>query len=174
LIGEILNPKTGRDLWVTPLSGDRKPFVYLQTEFDERESKFSPDAHWVAYASDETGRFEIYVQAFPKPSQKFQVSSSGGDFPVWSRDGKELFFLGAEYQMTVAEAKTAGGTFHAGVPKALFTTRLGELADVHNGVPYDVSADGRFLLVTPQSPPGRPMTVVINWQKELKQRVPTR
>ena len=168
MIGEILNPKTRRDLWVMPLFGDRKAFAYLQTEFDEREGKFSPDVHWVAYASDDTGRFEIYVQSFPSPSEKFQVSSGGGDFPVWRRDGKELFFVSSDNKMMAAEVKTAGGRFQAGVPKALFGTRLAELSDVHDGIPYDISRDGRFLLVTPQWALGRPMTVVINWNVGLK------
>jgi eukaryotic-like serine/threonine-protein kinase len=168
MIAEILNPKTRRDLWVTPLFGDRKAFPYLQTEFDEREGKFSPDVHWVAYASDETGRFEIYVQGFPNPSEKFQVSTTGGDFPVWSREGRELFFLSADHKMMVAGVKTAGGRFEASAPKALFATRVAELADVNLGIPYDVTRDGHFLLVTPQSTPGRPMTVVINWNVGLK------
>jgi hypothetical protein len=113
----------------------------------------------VAYASDDTGRFEIYVQSFPTPSEKFQVSSGGGDFPVWSRDGKELFFVSADSKMMAAEVKTAGKRFQAGVPKVLFATRLAELSDVHNGIPYDISRDGRFVVVTPQWTQGRPMTV---------------
>jgi Tol biopolymer transport system component len=168
MIGEILSSKTGTDLWVMPLFGDRKAFAYLQTEFDEREGRFSPDVRWVAYASNDTGRFEIYVQSFPNPSEKFQVSNGGGAFPVWSRDGKELFFVGSDSKMMAVEVKTAGRKFEAGIPKALFATRLSELSDLHSGIPYDVSRDGRFLLVTPQWKPGRPMTVVINWNVGLK------
>jgi Tol biopolymer transport system component len=166
MIIEITAPKTRRDIWIKPMFGDRKVFPYLQTEFDEREGKFSPDVRWIAYASNETGRPEIYVQGFSNPGEKFQVSTSGGGFPLWSRDGKELFFLSADHKMMAAEVKAAGGKFQAGIPKVLFATRAAELPDVTT--PYDVTKDGRFLMVTPQNPPGRPMTVMINWTVGLK------
>jgi len=92
----IADPKTNLDLWVLPLFGDHKPFPYLQTEFNEVDGRLSPNGRWLAYQSDETSRPEIYVQTFPTPGSKLQVSIDSGWSPVWSRDGKELFFIGAD------------------------------------------------------------------------------
>jgi len=135
---------TGTDIWVLPLSperagGDRKPFPYLQTEFNERSAKLSPNGQWLAYASDETKRYEIYVQTFPTPGGKWQVSTNGGSYPRWSRDGKELFFIGADQKLMAVDVKP-GAKFEPGLPKPLFDVRIS--ADGY----YDVSKDGRFLI----------------------------
>src|SRR5262249_38940792 len=94
LLFRVQDPPTGLDLWVLPLFGDRKPFPFLQTPFAESGGRFSPDGKWVAYQSNESGRSEVYVQPFPGPGAKFQISTDGGANPLWRRDGKELFFLG--------------------------------------------------------------------------------
>jgi len=155
--------KTAGDIWVLPLFGDRKPFPYLQTEFNERSAKLSPDGQWLAYASDETKRYEIYVQTFPNPGGKWQVSSNGGGLPIWSRDGKELFFIGADQKLMAVEVK-GGAKFEAGVPKLLFDTHLSGL---NSG--YDVSKDGRFLIpLAMEQATAPPMTVVINWNAGMK------
>src|SRR5262249_51050415 len=89
------DPKLNWDLWVLPLFGDRKPFPYLQTQFNEgnQGARFSPDAKWVVYSSDETGKYEVYVRPFPDANGgKWQISSEGGFEPFWSRDGKEIFY----------------------------------------------------------------------------------
>src|SRR3989449_11056669 len=95
-------PKTGNDLWVLPLFGDRKPFPFLQTQFGEYPARFSPDGRWIAYVSNESGRNEVYVAPFQgpggsstadgpgTPGGKWQVSAAGGDWPRWRRDGKEI------------------------------------------------------------------------------------
>jgi Tol biopolymer transport system component len=88
IILNTVNPRTKFDVWVLPIFGDRKPFPYLQTEFTERYARLSPDGHWLAYTSDESKRDEIYVQSFPTPGGKWQVSTNGGERSVWSRDGK--------------------------------------------------------------------------------------
>jgi Tol biopolymer transport system component len=180
IIEGIINaPKTGRDIWVLPLFGDRKPFPYLQTDFNEQYAKLSPDGHWLAYTSDETKRDEVYVQTFPTPGGKWQISTSGGSLPVWSRHGKELFFIGGktptpfllgnEQKLMAVEVKSdamKGGTkFEAGLPKALFDTHLPT-----NGVVwFDVSKDGRFLMPTRvEEPTSVAMTVVVNWTAGLK------
>jgi hypothetical protein len=156
------DPKTRTDIWVLPLFGDRKPFPYVRTEFGETGGKLSPDGRWLAYASDETSRNEVYVQTFPEHGGKWQVSANGGDRPVWSRDGKELFFIDADRKLMAVPVK-AGPKFEAGAPQPLFDTRVG--ADGR----YDVSKDGRFLIPTQiQQNVGAPMTVVINWQAALK------
>ena len=157
----------GYDIWVLPISGDRplvpgKPFPFLQTEFNERWAKLSPDSQWVAYTSNESGQNEVYVQTFPSPGGKSQISTGGGSRPVWRRDGRELFYIAADGKLMAVEVKL-GSKLEAGAPKPLFDTRLG------NG-PFDISPDGRrFLLANPSEDAGRtPMTVVVNWTSQVK------
>jgi serine/threonine protein kinase/Tol biopolymer transport system component len=171
-LARFSNSKTGSDIWVLPLFGDRKPFPYLQTEFQETSAKLSPNGQWLAYVSDETKRNEVYVQSFPAPGGKWQVSTSGGNLPIWSRDGNELFFIGADRKLMAVDVKsraskdTSGkdvATFEAGVPKPLFETRLGF------GAWYDVSKEGRFLMPTQLEQAAIvPMTVLVNWTAGLK------
>ena len=155
---------TAGDLWVQPLFGDKKPFSYLATPFAENQPKLSPDGKWLAYASDESRRYQIYVQSFPKPGSKAQISTDGGRKPVWSRDGKELYFIGDDRKMMAVSVKT-GERFEAGTPKALFQTGIGPgaLND------FDVSKDGRFLIPTQvEEVADSPLTVVVNWPALLK------
>jgi Tol biopolymer transport system component len=159
--------KTKIDIWVLPLFGDRKPFPYLQTEFNEHHAKLSPNGRWLAYVSDESKRNEVYVVTFPKsPSGsggKWQVSTNGGNRPVWSRDGKELYFIGADGKMMAVGVRGDGASFDAGVPQPLFDARLA-------GDWYDVGKDGRFLIpiAANQSTAPVPITVVVNWTAGLK------
>ena len=159
--------KTGYDLWIAPQFGDRKPFPYLQTQFNENEGAFSPDGHWVAYTSDESGRDEIYVQAFPLSGAKFQISTGGGGEPKWRNDGMELFYRSADGNLMAASVKS-GAIFEAGIPKSLFPVAgAGGGNGRHN---YAVANDGqRFLVVgAGASEKSVPMTVVLNWQAGLK------
>jgi Tol biopolymer transport system component len=99
-----IDPQSNRDLWVAPLGGDRKPWVFLKTNFDERWAQFSPDGRWVAYMSNESGRDEIYVRPFVEGGSgpttgQWQVSTAGGIHPAWRRDGKELYYLAQDGQM---------------------------------------------------------------------------
>jgi Tol biopolymer transport system component len=87
----LLSSKGATDLWLLPLFGDQKPTPFIQTEFNESQGRFSPDGRWVAYISNESGPFQIYVQSFPSSGGKWQVSTNGGAQPQWRRDGKELF-----------------------------------------------------------------------------------
>jgi dipeptidyl aminopeptidase/acylaminoacyl peptidase len=167
-------PTTGNDIWVLPLSGARKPSVFLQTPFYESGPKFSPDGRWLAYVSDESGRFDIYVQPFPGPGGKWQVSTEGGVQPFWAHNG-ELFYLNGNRLMAV-ETKTQS-TFSASTPKLLFEGpyEQGGAAGVTN---YAVTADGqRFVMVKAVAQEGGAPTqinVVLNWFEELKRRVPVR
>jgi dipeptidyl aminopeptidase/acylaminoacyl peptidase len=161
IIEQTSDAKRGYDLWVLPLFGDKKPFPYLQTPANETKAKLSPDGQWLAYVSDESKRSEIYVQAFPAPGGKSQISTSGGDHPVWSRDGKELYYIAADGKMMAVEVKT-GAKFEAGSPKSLFDAHL-----AGNG--FDVGKDGRFLIPVPVEQGGAtPITVVLNWTAGLK------
>ena len=143
---------------------DRKPYPYLRTEFVEGLAKLSPSGKWLAYRSDETKRNEIYVMTFPKPGGKWQISTGGGNLPVWSRDGKELFFVSADNKMMAVEIKGAVSNPEAGVPKALFDVRLGGI-----NPRFDVAKDGKFLIPTAlEQAASAPITVVVNWAAGLK------
>ena len=162
------SPKTGSDLWVLPLEGEQKPVPYLRTEFDEVMGQFSPDGRWVAYASNESGRSEIYVQPYPADGDKWLVSTDGGIQPRWRADGKELFYLTADDRVMTAEIE-AGETFQPGVPHMLFRApRVNSLLPA-TLFHYDVSRDGqRFLIdLDVEESEQSPVTIVLNWQAEL-------
>jgi Tol biopolymer transport system component len=151
-------------LWSLPLLGDRKPKLWLKNEFNNRCGALSPDGRWIAYASDEPGRFEIYVQAFAEKmagtGRKWQVSYSGGTWPKWRRDGKELFFLDTDRDMVAVPVKTAD-TFEHGTPQTLFPTGI-----MTPDSRFDVTSDGRrFLIPTEVRAGSTPVTVVVNWMK---------
>jgi hypothetical protein len=150
------------EIWVLPLFGDRKAFPYLQNQFSERLAKLSPNGKWLAYVSNESGRYEIYVQTFPAPGGKSPISTNGGNNPVWSRDGKELFYIAADGKMMAVDMKDSGSRFSPGVPKALFD------AGSTSG-DYDVATDGRFLIPrTAERGSSTPLTVIVNWPAALK------
>jgi serine/threonine protein kinase/WD40 repeat protein len=168
----VTGPGTNGDLWVLPLSGDRKPFPLLHTPFAESHAQISPDGKWFAYQSNETGRMEVYVQPFPSRSGKWQVSTNGGYFPRWRRDGHELFYMSqtSAGRMMAVDVKSSGSTFEAGAPRDLFDSPYTNLSHVGGGRyhPYAVSADGkRFLIPYPQSSDAAkltmPIAVVENW-----------
>jgi len=157
-------------IWVLPLSpeaagGERKSVPYLNEGFNELNPKLSPNGQWIAYDSDETGRDEIFVQTFPKPGGKWQVSANGGTRPVWSRDGQELYFIGLDGKLMAVDVKGGpGSSFEAGAPNPLFDTHtVGDRT-----ITFDVSKDGRFLIPTWISDLGGPITVIVNWQAALK------
>ncbi len=173
IIEGVLDPKTRFDIWVLPLrsqgaSGERKAFPYLQTEFDEKNARLSPDGRWLAYSSDETRNDEIYVQTFPQHGGKWQVSTNGGTLPVWSHDGKHLFFIDGKGKMTSVDIKNVDAKnpqFEAGVPVPLFDARLGILGESR----FDVSKDGRFLIpIQVSQTESSPITVLVNWESALK------
>ena len=165
------NPTTGQDIWVLRLS-DRKAQPFLQTPFNESVPRFSPDARWLAYVSNESGRFEVYVQPYPGPGGKWQISTEGGMEPVWNPNGRELFFRNGDKMMAVDIATQP--SFVAGKPKVLFA---GPYLPTPLTTPnYDVSPDGQRFLMLKSSEQGQatPMqiNVVLNWFEELKQKVP--
>ena len=119
LVYDNQTAKTGRDLWLLPLEGDRKPVPYLQTPFNETSARFSSDSKWMAYQSNESGRPEVYVQTVPTSGAKYQISTSGGTFPAWRRDGKELYYISPDRKLMAVPMKI-GSTIEAGTPQSLF------------------------------------------------------
>jgi len=160
---------TGTDLRVVQLSGERNASVFLQTPFNETAAKFSPDGRWIAFQSNESGRNEVYVAPFPGPGGKWQISTAGGTFPRWRRDGTELFYLGPDNSLVAAEVNGKGSAFQVGTIRALFKTRP-RLGTQAYGTPYDVSANGQRFLVNTliQEATSEPITLVVNWTAALK------
>jgi eukaryotic-like serine/threonine-protein kinase len=162
---------TGR-LWVLPLFGEHKPFAFLKTDFMETQARFSPDGHWMAYVSDESGKDEVYISSFPEASGKVLVSTNGGVQPRWRGDGKELFYLELDRKLMAVPVKE-GSALEVGSPKSLFdfsfSPRFGFDGNPYAYYQYDVTADGqRFLLTTPPENASLPVTVVLNWTAGLK------
>ena len=162
------DPTTSADVLVLPLFGDRKPITFLHTPFIEGQGRISPDGNWIAYVSDESGQFEIYVQAFPGPGGKWQISTRGGFQPTWRADGRELYYIATDGRLMAVSINTVAG-FAAGVPAALFNTHLALSTATSQ---YAPSADGqRFLLITQEGNEAlAPLTVVLNWNAEMKRR----
>jgi Tol biopolymer transport system component len=166
-----IRPETGYDIDILQVS-DHKMSPFLRTRFFEGAPQFSPDGRWMVYVSDESGRLEIYVQPFPGPGGKWQVSTDGGTEPTWNRNGREIFYRSGNKMMAVDV--TTQPSFSAGKPHALFEAEyMPTPASFPN---YDVSADGqKFLVLKPNQPAGVASTqinVVLNWTEELKRRVP--
>lgn len=162
-------PKTKYDLWIMPMFGDRTPFPYLQTDFIESHGQFSPDGRWIAYASDESGRTEVYIQSFPVSGGKWQVSTAGGDQPQWRGDGKELFYIASDRTL-MSVAVSGGSSIDVGRPEALFQTAVpitGISDDRNNYVP---TQDGQRFVVNnlANAENSQPLTLVLNWAAELK------
>jgi eukaryotic-like serine/threonine-protein kinase len=155
------------DLCVLPLFGDRKPTPFLQTPFNEVQARISPNGRWIAYASDESGTLQVYVQSFPPSGAKWPISANGGGQPAWRRDGRELFYVAADKKIMAAAVKETS-VFEAGVPEALFQTGISGLLNARNH--YTVTADGRrFLINTPvEETTPLQLTVVLNWMARLR------
>ena len=161
-----LSESTGSDLWTLPLSGERAPVAYLNSSANERSGTFSPDGRWVAYESDASGRSEIYVSAFPVAHEQILISRDGGRAPLWSGNGRELFFLTLDGKLMAARIEVVKG-FKATVPERLFQTAIVKSGNFH---PYAVAKDGqRFLIPIPREAPGSmPITVILNWPAKLR------
>ena len=158
------------DLWTLPIDAPAHGTPILATSASERHGRFSPDGRWVAYASNESGRFEVYVRRFPGGDSKWQVSTQGGVQPEWRRDGRELFYLAPDGRLRAAAITRADTGFETGSPQPLFDTGIrASFVDRRNQ--YAVTRDGqRFLVnVSAEDENSAPITVVLNWQARLKQ-----
>jgi serine/threonine protein kinase len=159
----VPDPATGTDLWLLP-EDTRQPVLFLRTEANELWGQFSPDGRWVAYQSNETGRYEIYVRSLARGGGATPVSSGGGVYPRWSRDGTELYFIAPDAKLMAAGVRAATSHLDVAPPAALFQTQRmgGGLNVIGHGHQYDVTADGRFLINVDGDTTSVPITLLIN------------
>jgi len=166
--------ETHFDIWVLPLTDDGKPFPFLRTQFNEVTMKFAPDGRWVAFASDASGRLEVYLRSFPEGGDEVRVSASGGSEPQWRHDGKELFYFSGDGQLMAVPVVT-GKTITVGKPVALFDLKavgVFDIGPIKSGLfpIFDPSPDGqRFVTIVGGNRAALPITVVLDWKQELKQ-----
>jgi eukaryotic-like serine/threonine-protein kinase len=162
--------ESGGDIYALSLEGDPQPHPLVKTSGYDGGGQFSPDGHWMAYASNESGQFEVYLRPYPGPDRKMQVSTQGGTHPKWNRNGKEMFYRVGNKMIVVDVATSPDLTISQ--PRVLFEQRY---AFVSQTIPnYDVSPDGqRFVMVKDDSASGR-LNIVLNWFEELKHLVPTK
>jgi len=167
LVYTDFDPTTGRDLWLLPVTGDRKPQAFLRTPFNEDDAVISLDGKWISYTSNESGRNEVYVQPFPGPGGKVQVSTEGGEAARWAHNGRELFYRNGN-KMLVAAYTTSPG-FSPQAARQLFEGNF--MDSLQYGVSLD---DQRLVMVHSGEKEGTPrqLNVVVNWVEELKRRVP--
>src|SRR5580704_6388320 len=156
----------GWSIWIVPLFGDRKAYPFLRSSFSAREATLSPDGKWLAYCSNESGEYRVYVVPFPGPGGKWHVSRGDGRGPLWRRDGQELFYLSADNKLLAVTVNASGGTFSAGDAHVLFDSQsYGVFARYYN------SADGqRFVVVYERSQPSSALTFISNWTAEVKKK----
>ncbi len=180
-----ISPNTGNDIIQVPLNAatssapavTQSAVTLVQTKFNELNPEISPDGRYFAYQSDESGRYEIYVRPYPKVNDgRWMVSTGGGVYPVWARNGREMFYLAGDGRLTSAAVQTTGPTFSAGNPAALFDTKYATPTSTRT---FDVSPDGRRFLMTKNdaaddNAPPLPMVVVLNGFEELKARMSTK
>jgi serine/threonine-protein kinase len=159
-------PDTGYDVMVLPMQGDRKPRPVAQRPFNETLPAFSPDGKWLALITDESGKFEVYIQPFPGPGERVQISTAGGESPVWARGGGELFYIAGRAMMAVDIATSPA--LKVSKPRVLFNIPAGT-----GGFGLDVTPDGqKFLMIqTPPPTPAKRFQLVLNWAEDLKKQV---
>ena len=161
---QIKGPTRG-DIWILPVFGERKPFPFLTSEFEEAIPSFSPDGRFMAYVSNESGRNEVYLTPFPGADGKWLVSTAGGIAPVWRSDGRELFYLAPDNKLMSAGIEPRDSRLEIGAVRPLFQTRTVSISGIFN-----VSADGkRFLVISERgSANSEPITLVVNWLAGLR------
>ncbi len=161
-----IHPKTRSGIWLIPTTGDRTPAPFLRTEFDERTARISPDGRWMAYSSNESGSDGVYVTRFPQAGAKWPVSPKGGSFPIWRRDGRELFYRAPGGQLMAVPIE-AGSEFQPGVAVPLFKPPA-FVGTLGLGTFYDIAPDGRFLINVFVERTSPPATVVLNWRPDAE------
>jgi Tol biopolymer transport system component len=174
------HPLSATDIWGVAVSGShRRPHAIVRTDYDDTHPAFSPDGRWLAYASNDSGRMEVYVQPYPGPGRRMRVSTDGGSSPAWRGDGKELYYLevrpSAPVGVVAVRLAADGNELSASAPRRLFRGRYGAMSGRRN---YDVTSDGRrFLMVQALDPLPEPATELIlvsNWFEELRHLKPAK
>jgi Tol biopolymer transport system component len=160
----VNDPATLWDIWLLPVSGERKPQPYLASRYTEWMPAISPDGKWIAYASNESGSSEVYINSFPRAGTPQRISLSGGTHPLWRRDGRELFFISADRQLAAASLSVQGSDIAVLERRPLFSMSSVDLS-WNERAQYAVLANGeQFLLnVIAGEQPHRNVTVVLNW-----------
>ena len=162
------------DIWVLPLKGERKPGPFLATQFIERNPMFSPDGRWIAFQSTRSGRFEVYVAPYPGLGGMVQISTDGGGAPLWSPNGKELFYRKQNEDKMMAVSIQTEPTFEAGTPRLLFEGAYAVGFGIGvTGRAHDIDSQGRFLMMKEEEQTAAQINVILNWFEELKRLVPT-
>jgi Tol biopolymer transport system component len=162
------DPKTATDIWVLPIEGDKKPFAFLLTPFNEGAPRFSPDGKFVAYISQDQGQPDVFVQPFPASGNRWQISTNGGRAPAWRADGKEIFYVSGDNKLVAVDVTTGNG-FEVGIPKPLFD--LMPLGAVSFGnINFAPSLDGQQFLITHERDTATSLQYVVvqNWASERK------
>jgi Tol biopolymer transport system component len=166
LLYNVRDSKTSWDIMVLPRTGESKPIAFRATPFNEGSSYFSPDGKFVSYSSNESGRNEVYVQSYPGPGRTWQISTSGGSDAHWRSDGKELYYRSLDQKLMAVDVQT-GGTFQAGIPRALFQAQTATGAASTKYLPDRTGQ--KFLFVAPMSRDAlSPTTIVLNWFAALE------
>jgi Tol biopolymer transport system component len=164
----------GRDLWVFPVTPDgrlepgAKPRPFIREPLDQHGARFSPDTRWVAYQSNESGQWEVYVRSFPEARGKLLISTAGGDNPQWVAGGHELFYRSREGKLMVVTLKSSETSLDASLPRELFTLP----PSLPGPTPYEVTADGQRFLVSDVAATSEPLNVIVNWPALLKKGAP--
>jgi Tol biopolymer transport system component len=171
IIYSQLNPKTNGDLYLLSLSGEKKSTSLLQTNFVEGHARFSPNGRWIAYISNETGQFEVYVESFPATGAKLAISIRGGSQPQWRADGRELYYYAPDRKLMAVDVNGDGPTFKVGEARPLFEIRVNAIDQSFPGNGYYTPThDGKRFLVSsaPEAPARQQINVIVNWTADLK------
>jgi len=172
IIYEQAGAKNERGLWTLEVTPEGKPVPgasprpYNRAPFNQRMARFSPDDHWVAYQSDDSGRAAIYVQAFPESGERIPISAGGGTFPEWGVGGRELYYISRNGKLTVVELKFRGSSLEASPSHELFSVP----PLVGAGNPYEAAPDGRRFLAGVAKGSSEPLNVIVNWSALMMQR----
>jgi dipeptidyl aminopeptidase/acylaminoacyl peptidase len=168
LLFRAIDPDSNFELWYLPV-GEKEPRAFLKSSFGISHGQFSPDGHWVAYASNESGKWAVYVAPFPGPGGNWKISAAGGSEPRWRADGTEVFYLAPDGKLMAVPVRE-GPPFEAGAATALFQTRRRERISATDLFSYDVSADGqRFLVNTDVGEvSSSPLNLLINWSPDAR------
>ena len=156
IVFAVQHPTTARDLWALPMVGEKKPIAVSTTAAIEMFARFSPDGRWMVYQSNESGRNEIYVQPFPGPGPRTQISTGGGTFPTWPRNGRSLFYLDSNNRVMSVDVVPRGESLEPGNPVALFQLSV--------GATYEPTPDGQRFLINEITKPPSPITILLNWK----------